>query len=539
MVLNVLLTLIGGLGIFLYGMDNMSNGMRKIAGPNLKKVLATLTSNRFTAIAVGVVITAFVQSSSVSTVMAIGFINASLLTLEQGIGIILGANIGTTITGWILALKLGAFGLPIVGISAIFYIFSKKEKSKILAMTMMGFGFIFFGLQLMGDGLKPLANMDEFKQMFLYFKADTYFGVLKAALVGALLTAVVQSSSATLGITIQLASVGLIDYPTAVALVLGENVGTTITAIIASLNASANSKRAAYAHSLINIIGVVWATTFFRPYLSILGKFTNPVSNITASIAAAHTLFNIFNVILFTPFVNPLANFLRKIVKDKTEINRITKLNPLMLKIPAIVIEQTRAEIVVMSDKINFVFTSLEKICMGNKNIENEFEKLLQIENDLDIYEKEITDINFELLQKEILASLVEEIRGNLIVTDEYETISDYLVRIANSIRKLKEDNLELTDNQKNTLLTINQLIHELFNKVQKAYYDKEKGLFLSAVKTYEEIKHLYKEAKTEHFSTGHEEIPSKLSSEYSELLNHYRRAGDHIYNIIEHFTQI
>ena len=539
MVLNVLLTLVGGLGIFLYGMDNMSSGMRKIAGPKLKQVLATLTSNRFTAIAVGLIITAFVQSSSVSTVMAIGFINASLLTLEQGLGIILGANIGTTITGWILALKLGAFGLPIVGIAAIFYIFSKKEKNKILAMTMMGFGFIFFGLQLMGEGLKPLANMEEFKQIFTYFRADTYFGVLKAALVGALLTAVVQSSSATLGITIQLASVGLIDYPTAVALVLGENVGTTITAIIASLNASANSKRAAYAHSLINIIGVLWATTFFRPYLNILEKFTNPILNITASIAVAHTLFNVFNVILFTPFINFLANFLRKIVKDKTESSRITQLNPLMLKIPAVVIEQTRAEIVVMYDKINFIFTTLENTYIGNSQIENEFDKLLQIENDLDTYEKEITDINFELLQKEILASLVKETRENLIVTDEYETISDYLVRIANSTRKLKEESLELTDNQKNTLLLINQMVHKLFNKVHKAYYNKEKGLFLSAVKNYEEIKFAYKEAKTEHFSIEHENIPSKLSSEYSELLNHYRRAGDHVYNIVEHFTQI
>lgn len=536
---GVIMEVVGGLGLFLYGMDIMSAGMRKIAGPRLKKILATLTSNRIMGIFIGIVITTFVQSSSVSTVMTIGFINASLLTLEQGLGVIFGANIGTTITGWLMALKLGKYGLPIVGTGAIFLIFSKKEKHKLFATTMMGFGFIFFGLNIMSNGLNPLSNEPSFINFFHYFKADSYFGVLKAAFVGALFTGIVQSSAATLGITITLATQNLIDYPTAVALVVGENVGTTVTALIASVNASANSKRAAYAHTLINVAGVIWVTALFWPYIKLLEYLVDPKINMPGAIASAHTVFNIVNVIIFTPFITPLANFLRRIVKDKEEAFRITKLSQLMLKIPTLVTEQTKAEINVMHDKINTIFYSLNEIYKDTAKIEDEFENLLNIENDLDIYEKEIADINFELMQKELMPSLVEETRGNLVVSDEYETISDYLVRVANGLDKLRLDNLELTENKKNVLDTLNNMVEEFFNKVHKAYDKRDRGLFTSSVKNYEEIKFVYREAKMEHFSIEHKDIPSKLSSGYSELLNYYRRTSDHIYNIIEHYAQI
>ena len=268
MYLDIIFKVVGGLGIFLYGMDNMSGGMQKLAGKKLKKILAALTTNRFIAIFMGFFVTMLVQSSSVSTVMTIGFVNASLLTLEQALGVILGANIGTTVTGWLLVLHLGKFGLPIAGIAAIIFVFVKKDRSKTKALTLMGFGLIFLGLELMSTGLEPIRSMPEFLNLFKLFVADSYFGAFKAALVGACITALVQSSSATLGITITLALQGLIDYPTAVALVLGENVGTTITAFLATLNASTNAKRAAYAHSIINIFGVCWVISIFPYYLS-------------------------------------------------------------------------------------------------------------------------------------------------------------------------------------------------------------------------------------------------------------------------------
>ena len=213
----------------------------------------------------------------------------------------------------------------------------------------MGLGMIFLGLELMSNGLKPVRSMPEFIALFHMFNADTYFGVLKVACVGALITGIVQSSSATLGITITLALQGLIDYNTAVALVLGENVGTTVTAILATLNANANAKRAAYAHTIINITGVLWATTIFPLYIKFLGNFADPNVNMTMAIATAHTMFNVINVIMFTPFVGYLAKFLCFIVKDDKGIStKVTQLDMLMVGTPSVVVGQTKKEVSAM-----------------------------------------------------------------------------------------------------------------------------------------------------------------------------------------------
>ena len=305
MYLNIIFNVIGGLGIFLYGMENMSGGMQKLAGKRLKKILAALTTNRIMAVLIGIFVTMLVQSSSVSTVMTIGFVNASLLTLKQALGVILGANIGTTVTGWLLVLNIGKYGLPITGAAAIAYVFFRSDKARTRSLTVMGLGLIFLGLDLMSNGLKPIRSMPEFIELFKLFNADTYFGAVKVACIGALITGIVQSSAATLGITITLAVQGLIDYPTAVALVLGENVGTTITAFLASLGATTNAKRAAYAHTIINMLGVIWVTSIFPFYIKFLGHIVDVENNITFGIATAHTMFNVLNVFLFIPFTGP------------------------------------------------------------------------------------------------------------------------------------------------------------------------------------------------------------------------------------------
>ena len=535
--------MVGGLGLFLYGMENMSSGMQKIAGEKLKKTLAALTTNRIMAIIMGIFVTGMAQSSSVSTVMTIGFINASLLTLQQGLGVILGANVGTTITGWLLALNIGKYGLPIVGFAAITFMFLKGEKSRTRALTIMGFGFIFLGLELMSTGLSPLRTLPEFIELFHSFKAHTFLGVIKVALVGALLTAVVQSSAATLGITITLAVQGLIDYPTAVALVLGENVGTTVTALFASIGANSNAKRAAYAHTLINIVGVMWATVLFKPYLKLLENFSDPVSNISTSIATAHTIFNIVNVILFIPFIGYLAKFLCKIVKDDDNgIVRVTRLSSLMVTLPSVIISQTKTEVLAMAANIKEVFFKLEELYYDDSKLEAYCEEINGIEYKLDLYEKEVSDANFSILNKGLQASYVEETRGNLITCDEYETISDYLARVSNGLKRLKADDIQLTDVKKETLQKLNSMVFDFFDDINKAYDTNNKELFIVSIKKYTAIKNLYKEARNEHFAneaTNNDIMPSKLSTGYMDILNYYRRATDHIYNIIEHFAKI
>lgn len=541
MYLDIAFNVLGGLGIFLFGMDSMSSGMQKLAGQRLKKILALLTTNRVIAILMGMFVTMLVQSSSVSTVMTIGFVNASLLTLKQALGVIFGANIGTTITGWILVLNIGKYGLPMVGAGAILYMFLKGEKAKTRALTFMGLGMIFLGLQLMSNGLKPVRSMPEFVRLFSLFSADSYFGVLKVAFVGALITAIVQSSSATLGITITLAVQGLIDYPTAVALVLGENVGTTITAFLATLNANANAKRAAYAHTIINTIGVIWVTAIFPYYLDFLSNFGSPETNITMAIATAHTMFNVSNVIIFTPFIGILADFLTKVIKDDEKTSeRITHIDELMLKTPSVVVGQTKTEVLTMGKNISEMFSTLKDIYQSNRSIsEDEVKRMRKIEDDLDIYQKEITTANFIILNnKNITDNLKLDTKNNLEVCDEYETISDYLMRIISSLKRLQDNNIPLTEEEKNTLSTMNKDTEELFRNINTAYATKNKEMMIRSIEKANAITENYRIAKDKHLvNAGCHETPiAMLTTSYMDTLNYYRRVRDHIYNIIEGF---
>ena len=262
--------IVGGLGIFLLGMKNMSEGMQAVAGTGLRRMIGAVTNNRFLATGVGTIVTCVVQSSSVTTVMVVGFVNSGVMELTQAIGVIMGANIGTTITGWILVLKIGKYGLPLLGMAGFVYLFSKGDRWRYWAMAFMGVGMVFFGLELMKDACAIIKELPDFESWFQKFRADSYPGVLKCALAGCVLTTLVQSSSATLGITISLAFQGVISYETAAALVLGENIGTTITAFLASLGATTNARRAAYFHVIFNMIGVLWITLIFPWYIDLV-----------------------------------------------------------------------------------------------------------------------------------------------------------------------------------------------------------------------------------------------------------------------------
>lgn len=534
--IDIMFKVLGGLGIFLYGMEHMSGGMQKLAGDKLKKTLAVLTRNRFMAIIMGIFVTGMVQSSSVSTVMTIGFVNAQLMNLQQALGVILGANIGTTITGWILVLKIGKYGLPMAGMAAITNMFVKTDRAKTRALTVMGLGMIFFGLELMSEGFKPLRNMPEFIEMFHRFNADTYSGVLMAACVGALMTAIVQSSSATLGITITLAVQGLIDYQTAVALVLGENVGTTVTACLASIGARANAKRAAYAHTIINIVGVIWATSVFGFYIKFLHNFANPETNVTKFIATAHTMFNVSNVLLFTPLIGVLANFLMKIVKDDDEkVKSVTHLDIRMVDTPTLVIDQTKKEVLGMGEDIKMMLTGLESAIQDSSQIKKVVDEQTLLEDKLDMVQKEVSDVNFIILNQELEKKYVDETRINLEVCDEYETISDYSLRISKTLKKLSENDILLNETKINDLKKVHDKVSDFFLFVNEAYKTNDKESLIEAMKKATDIKNEYKKARNDHMErVGENKMPAMLSTGYMDILNHYRRMRDHILNIME-----
>jgi len=324
---QMVFSLTGGLGIFLFGMKSMSDGMKAVGGRKLRKIIGSVTERRLMAVGAGVLATFLVQSSSITTVLVVGFVSSGIMTLVQAIGVILGANIGTTITGWILALKVGKYGLPLLGIGVFVLIFSKRERVRLWAMVVMGLGMIFFGLELMKSGFKPMRDMPEFVAWFSHFAADSYWGVIRAALLGCLLTVIVQSSSATLGITMGLAGTGVIDFQTAAAFVLGENIGTTVTAFLASLGAPTIARRAAFSHILFNVIGVTWIIAIFFPYIAFIDQLAlwsahlfGVTPTVLVKIALVHTAFNVINTLLFIPLIPVLARLVTLLVPVKADV---------------------------------------------------------------------------------------------------------------------------------------------------------------------------------------------------------------------------
>ena len=536
--LDIFFNVIGGLGIFLYGMHHMSGGMQKIAGAKIKSIIGLLTKNRVIACIVGVLVTAMVQSSSVSTVMTIGFVNASLMSLKQALGVILGANIGTTVTGWILVLKIGKYGLPMAGISAILYLFAKKDKVKTKLLTSMGLGMIFFGLQLMSSGFKPLRTMPFFIELFHSFDATSGFGgVIAAALVGALLTAIVQSSSATLGITIVLASQGMINSETAVALVLGENVGTTITAMLASLGARANAKRAAIAHTVINIIGVIWVVSIFPYYLQFLSNFVDPVANITKYIATAHTMFNVTTVLLFLPFIGYIAKMLEKMIVEKEEVvKKITHLDERMLETPDIVVEQTKLEINKIGTEIISAFGDIKKTFKENLPMDSkEFENVVELEDKMDIVQGEIASINSKVLSLDLEAPIIKKARKNIAISDQYESVTDYMKRIVFIHKRLLDNDQKLSKKNLEELEKIHTMTVDLFEYVDSSYKDENYKILGEATKRTAAISNLYKEIRRNHLDRMAETTKSPiLVTGYMDVLNHYKRLSDHSLTVVE-----
>ncbi|MEE2990287.1 MAG: Na/Pi cotransporter family protein [Planctomycetota bacterium] len=446
LLMKMIFGLIGGLGIFLLGMKYMSEGMQAVAGAGLRRIIGMATNNRILAILVGLAVTCLVQSSSITTVMVIGFVNSGLMTLMQAIGVIMGSNIGTTITGWILVLKIGKYGLPILGLAAFAYLFTKGDRVRYIAMAIMGIGMVFFGLELMKNACSVIKDLPAFEAWFGRFSADTVLGMMQCMLTGCILTVMVQSSSATLGITIALAITGVIDYPTAAALVLGENIGTTITALLASIGANTNARRAAYFHALFNVIGVCWISLFFFAYVQFVPWVISAdvtefaldeagvktYTQITAAIAATHSIFNVVNTLLFLPVAHLFAGMLIRIVPERKvrEQPRLTNLDIRMLETPVVGIEQSRVEILRMADGCQKMMGWLKKSIDEEDPDPKRVEQLFQLEEDLDTIQDEFVNFMTSLLSGNVPHRVILEGRQQLRMADEYESISDCLVSI-------------------------------------------------------------------------------------------------------------
>lgn len=550
---SMMFEVMGGLGIFLLGMHNMSNGLQTIAGAKLRKMIGAVTNNRFMAVLVGTLVTAILQSSSVTTVMVVGFVNSGLMTLSQSIGVILGANIGTTITGWILVLKIGKYGLPILSFASFFFLFSKKEKVRYWAMAIMGVGMVFFGLELMKNGFKPIRSYPEFEAWFHVFSAATYLGVLKCALVGCILTFIVQSSSATLGITIGLASTGVIDFNTAAALVLGENIGTTITAFLASFNTTTNARRAAYGHIIFNVLGVVWITAIFPIYIKFIRDFLVMDPNlmvmkdgaetfpyISGGIATVHTGFNVANTLLFLPFLTYFRILLEKLVPKRAgdEMPRLTNLDVRMLETPVLVIEQSKFEILKMAEISEQMLVLLKEVLANDKDDEDVIQSIFKKEEMLDVMQKEVSTFLIEILSAEIPHHAAQEAHAQIRMADEYESVSDDVVTILKLFIKLRKEDMTLSDAERNDLMAIHKKVALFLKTTSVAIRENNLRIMPEAHVESAAVTHCFKDLRSKHLTRlGETKMPPLLSVSYLNMLNSYRQIRGHTLNLAEAFT--
>ncbi len=534
---QIIIGAVGGLGLFLVGMKLMSEGMQTVAGERLRKLINAVTDNRFVACGVGAAVTALIQSSSVTTVMIIGMVNAGLMTLRQAIGVILGADIGTTITAWLVALKIVEYGLPILGISAFFYLFSKNERVRYIAMMTLGLGMVFFGLTIMKESFMPLRDNPEFLALFSRFEPRSIGGVIKCVLVGAFVTALIQSSSATVAITITLARTGVIGYETAVALVLGENIGTTITAFLASFGAITNAKRTAYAHILIKVIGVSLMVPFFFRYVGLLNSLLSEDMAIATRIALAHTGFNILIVAFFIPLIGPFTRLVKFIAPSKIhkEKPHLTYLDVRIYDTPAIGIQQSYMEIIVMAKGVQKMMGWL-RVSLENKNGDKSLEKkLFHREKIFDLIQKEIVEFISKMMTGTLSHDVTKEVHKQLRMADEFESISDYITTIQKLRCRMRNDGLAFPEKDMAELLQLHDVVAEYLQMICEAAEDRNEGILSKAMSHGEMVTHSVKNCRSNHLqrleSRETEPLPSLA---FMDMLSSYRRIKDHALNIAE-----
>ncbi len=537
---KLVLTVIGGLGLFLFGMKNISDGLQAVAGNRLRKMISLVTDNRLLAVGVGTLVTMIVQSSSITTVLVVGLVNSGFMSLTQAIGVVFGANIGTTITGWVLVLKIGKYGLPLAGAAAFGYLFISRDRIRYLCMGAMGIGLVFFGLELMKDGFSIIKDLPAFEQWFERFTADSYLGVLKCAAIGCVLTFIVQSSSATLGITIGLAQIGVIPFQTAAALVLGENIGTTITAWLASFGTTPNAKRAAYAHVLFNVLGVAWVTAVFPWYMMVIRSVVpgaDTSEHVTAAIAATHTGFNVTNTVLFLPFAHLMAKFLARVIPDRkvAEEPRLKVLDIRLLESPVLALEQSRAVVQRMAELCRQMMSVLGTILQSDTIDEGQVRTATQDEQTIDELQDEIVSFMTPLLASNMPEELIDEARRQLRIADEYESISDYIGRILKYQVKLRNAGFTYESQERESLLQLHQHVDEFLESIAQAYAGQD-GITEELLE--QRGRHIAQEVRrlrrTMLERMADQSVPPRVSVTFNRQIIAYRRVRDHAVNVIE-----
>ncbi len=538
-ILNILVTLLGGLGLFLFGMKHMSDNLRNVTSNRLRGWLEKATDNRVKALIAGTLITCLIQSSSATTVMTVGLVNAGLLTLKQSLGVILGANIGTTVTGWLVSLtgtkmNFKFIALFSIGIGFILTKAANSPQKKNWGHVLFGFGLIFLGLVIMKDASTPLKHSAFIKDFFATFASSSFVGTLLGVVFGTIFTILLQSSSATIAIVQLLASTGVISFAAAIPVVLGDNIGTTITAEIASHDGRLNARRTARAHSLFNIIGVLFM--FIPVWLGWYGKLINyitPGNNVMFNIAVSHTVFNVLNASIFLVFIKWLEKMAIKVTpKREGEIEQVNRLDANLLKTPDIALNQVRLELLSMLKMARgAVRLAVESF---DKNDDKAIARVKSFESDIDDIHHNIGDYLQELMRKFLTPVDSQYLRHLIEINDDVERLGDIAENIINFYYRKRLYKLDFSEDAIREMREISQSVLNMFEAVIEA-------METSSVEKINIAKELEREIDVQRdtFRMNHDDRLANAScvihagTIFVEFLQSIERIGDHLFNIV------
>ena len=477
---TVFVTVAGGLGVFLLGMKHLSEGLQAVSGRGLRRFMGLATTHRMAGVGTGIVSTLIVQSSSIITVMLVGFVSSGMMTLQQAINVIIGANIGTTGTVWIVAFAPSPEILGLIGLSlgGLLYFFMRGERPHNLGLAILGLGLVFLGLYFMAKGVQPIRQNPGIQSAFMKMGATSLGEVALVALVAALFTAVVQSSAASIAIAMTLASQQLITYEMAISVLLGANIGTTMTAWLAAIGNSAEAKRTALAHTLSNVIGSLVFLPFVLPVLVPMGKALFPnweavtetakgpmLMGVMAPIAVTDTVFSVLRGVLTFPFVKPFARLIEWMLPSKGEKPHLSTLKMGVRLSPVIACDQALVEVQFMRDSNIDLLDCVRRVLTGTADEADE-QHIIHRESILDNVQREVTEFLGQVMVKRLPADTAERARRLLRLTDELESVSDETATILKVTHRLRKNGQEFSDVSRSVLLQVHDRVMAFASKV-------------------------------------------------------------------------
>ncbi|MBO4985193.1 MAG: Na/Pi cotransporter family protein [Bacteroides sp.] len=546
------LKLLGSLAMFLYGMKIMSEGLQKFAGDGLRRILTAMTTNRVTGVVTGMLITALVQSSSATTVMVVSFVNAGLLTLSQSIGVIMGANIGTTVTAWIISalgfkVDIAAFALPLL-FFGLPLLFSQKSSRKSLGEFIFGFSFLFMGLSYLKANAPDLSQNPDMLAFVQNYTDMGFISILLFVLIGTVLTMIVQASAATMAITLIMCANGWISFELGAALVLGENIGTTITANLAALTGNTQSRRAALAHLVFNVFGVMWVLVLFVPFTNAVSWFvtdvmgsTDPAVAVSFKLSAFHTAFNICNVLILIWFVKLIERTVCAIIpmKEQDEEYRLRYISGGMLSTAELSILQASKEIHLFAERTHRMFGMVRDLLHTEKD--DDFTKLFsrveKYENISDSMELEIANYLNQVSEGRLSSEGKLKIRAMLREVTEIESIGDSCYNLARTINRKRQTNQDFTEKQYEHLHLMMSLTDEALQQMIKVleHPEHQASEVNKSFNLENEINNYRNQLKNQNIvDVNNKEYGYQMGVYYMDLVAECEKLGDYVVNVVE-----